>query len=58
MNISMKQNRFIDIEIRFVVAKWEVGWEREGLEVWNQQIQTFIYKEDKQQGPIVCCNNL
>ena len=35
MNISMKQNRFIDIEIRFVVAKWEVGWKREGLEVWN-----------------------
>lgn len=32
--------------------------ERNELGVWNQQIQTFIYKEDKQQGPIVCCNNL
>ena len=41
-------------------------WGRDKLGVWNQQIQTNIYKTDKQQGPSVqhrvlysiSCNNL
>ena len=28
-------------------------WGREGLGVWDQQMQTTIYRMEKQQGPIV-----
>ena len=34
-----------------MVTKWERG--RDKLGVWDQQIQTTIYKTDKQQGPTV-----
>ena len=36
-----------------LVAEGEEGWERDGLGVWNQQMQTIIYRMDKQQGPTV-----
>ena len=42
-----------DIENRFVVAKGEGGWEREGLGIWDYQMQTIIYRMDKQHGPTV-----
>ena len=29
------------------------GWERDGLGVWGQQMQTIIYRMDKQQSPTV-----
>ena len=29
------------------------GWRKEGLGVWDYQIQTIIYRMDKQQGPTV-----
>ena len=29
------------------------GWGREGLRVWDQQLQTIIYRMDKHQRPIV-----
>ena len=29
------------------------GWGRDGLGVWDQQMQTTIYKTDKQKGPTV-----
>ena len=29
------------------------GWKRKGLGVWDQQLQTIIYRIDKQQGPTV-----
>ena len=35
------------------LPKGESGWGREGLEVWDQQMQTIIYRMDKQQGPTV-----
>ena len=41
------------MENRPVVAKGEEGWERDGLGVWDQQIQTILYRMDKQQGPTV-----
>ena len=28
-------------------------WERVGVRVWDQQMQTMIYRMDKQQGPTV-----
>ena len=41
----------MDIENGLVIAK-RGGWRREGLEVWNYQLQTRIYIRD-QQGPTI-----
>ena len=40
-------------ENRLVVAKREGQQGRDGLGVRDQQMQTIIYRGDKQQGPIV-----
>ena len=29
------------------------GWGRDGLEVWDYQMQTIIYRMNKKQGPTV-----
>ena len=47
------RNRFTDVENRLVVAKGEVRCERDGLGGWDQQIQTTIWRMDKQHGPTV-----
>ena len=36
-----------------MVAKGEVRCERDGLGGWDQQIQTTIWRMDKQHGPTV-----
>ena len=36
-----------------MVTKGERGWRRDKLGVWGQQIQTNIFKIDRQQGPTV-----
>ena len=36
-----------------LATKGEREWERDKLQVWNQQKETSIYKTDKQQGPTV-----
>ena len=36
-----------------VAAKGEAEQERDGLGVWDQQMQTIIYRMNKQQGLIV-----
>ena len=33
------------------LPRWKEEWGRDGLGVWDQQIQTIIYRMDKQQGP-------
>ena len=38
-----------DIENRLVVANGEGVWGRDGLGVWDQQIQTIIYRMDTRQ---------
>ena len=38
---------------RPVAVKENGGWGRDELGVWDQQMQTIIYRMDKQQGPIV-----
>ena len=50
--LSMKQtHRHRD---RLVVAKGEERWGRDGLRVWDQQMQVIIYNRmDKQQSPTV-----
>ena len=35
------------------LPKWREGWGRDGLGVWDQQMQTTIYRMGKQQGPTV-----
>ena len=29
------------------------GWRRDGVGVWDQQMQIIIYRMDKQQGPTI-----
>ena len=50
MNISTKQKQTHRHREQTVVAK---GLGREGLGVWDQQMQTSVYRMDKQQGPTV-----
>lgn len=54
-NSSYLQNssRLTDTERRLVVAKEEVGWEREGSGGWGEQMQTVPYRLEKQPGPTV-----
>ena len=40
----------MDIENRLAVAKGKRGCRRDGPGVWDQQMQTLIYRMDKQQG--------
>ena len=46
------ENRLTDIENRLMIRRG-VGVERDGLGVWDQPMQTIIYRIDKQQGPTV-----
>ena len=52
MNISTKQKQTHRHREQTVVAK-EGGKGREGLGIWDQQMQTSIYGMDKQQDPTV-----
>ena len=36
-----------------MITNEEMGWERHKSGLWDQQMQTIIYKIDKQQGPTV-----
>ena len=49
MNILPKQKE----THKLVVAKGQERWGRDGLGVWDQQMQSSIYRMDKQQGPTV-----
>ena len=40
-----------DMDNRPMVVSGERQWERDGLGVWDQQMQATIYEMDKQQGP-------
>ena len=44
------QNRFTDIENKLVVTEGERDRRRDNLRVWDEDIQTAIYKIDKKQG--------
>ena len=49
-NINMTQMNFHKTETD---SQGREGWERGGLGIWDYQIQTIIYRIDKQQGPTV-----
>ena len=51
------RNKLTDIEKRLLVAKVDGERERTGLEVWDYQMQTIIYRMDKQQVPIDSTGN-
>ena len=53
MNISTKQKQTHRHREQTCGCQGGGGWEREGLGVWDQQMQTIIYRTDKQQSPTV-----
>ena len=52
MNISMKQKQTHRHREQTCGCQGGEEWERERLGVWDQQLQTIIYRMDKQ-GPTV-----
>ena len=52
MNLYMKQKQ-THKENRLMVAKGEAQQGKEGLGAWGQQMETSIYRIEKQQGPSV-----
>ena len=48
-----EMERDSDVENRLLVASEEERWEKEGCGGWDQQMQTIVYRMDKQQGPTV-----
>ena len=52
MNYLQNRNRLTDTENRLVVAR-AVGMAGNGLGVWDEQVETIMYRMDKQQGPTV-----
>ena len=53
MNLSMKQKQNHGYREQTGGYQGGGGWGRDGLGVWGQQMQTIIYRMDKQQGPTV-----
>ena len=53
MNLPMKQKQTQGHREQKVVAKGEEDQGRDGLGVWGEQMQTTMYRMDKQQGPTV-----
>ena len=53
MNISMKQKQTHRYREHTCGCQGGGRWGRGGLGVWDWQMQTIIYKMDKQQGPTV-----
>ena len=53
MNLSTKQKQTHRYREQTVVAQGEWEWGRDGVGVWNQQIQASICRMDTQQGPPV-----
>ena len=48
MQLKLIYKTETDIENKIMVTKGEMGWERDKLGVWYQQIKTTIYKIDRQ----------
>ena len=53
MNLSMKQKQNQGHGEQTGGCQGGGGWERVGWGVWNQQMQTGVYRMDRQQGPTV-----
>ena len=53
MNLSTKQKQTHRHREQTCGCQGGGGWARDGLGVWDQQMQTIIYRMDKQQGPTV-----
>ena len=53
MNLSTKQKQICRYREQTCGCQGGKGWGRVKLGVWDQQMQTIIYRMDKQQGPTV-----
>ena len=53
MNLFTKQKQTHSHRKQIYDYQGEMGWERDKLGVWDQQIQSTTYEIDGQQGPTV-----
>ena len=53
MNLTTEQKQTHRHREQTCGCRWGEGLKRDGLGVWDQQMQTIIYRMDKQQGPTV-----
>ena len=53
MNLSMKQKQTHRYREQNCGCKGKGKWRRDKLGVWDQHMQTVIYRMDKYQGPTV-----
>ena len=53
MNLSTKRKQTHRHRGQTCGCQGGAGWGREGLGVWGEQMQTIMYRMDKQQGPTV-----
>ena len=53
MNLSMKEKQTHRHREQTCGGQGGWKWGRDGQGVWDQQMQTIIYRIDKQQGPTV-----
>ena len=52
MNLSTKQIQTHRHRGQTCGCQGGGGWGKVGLRVWDEQLQTIIYRMDKQQGPL------
>ena len=53
VNLSTKQKQAHSHREQTCGFQGGKGWERDGVGVWDFQMQTIMYRMDKQQGPTV-----
>ena len=53
VNLSTKQEQTYRHREQTCGCQGGGCWERDGVKVWDWQMQTTIYRMDKQQGPTV-----
>ena len=53
MNLSMKQKQTHRHREQTCGCQGGGGWGRDGVGVWDSQMQTIIYRMETQQGPTV-----
>ena len=53
MNLSMKQKQTHRHREQICGCQGGGGWGMDGVGIWVQQMQTIIYRMDKQQGPAI-----
>ena len=53
IDLSMKQKQTHRHREQICGCQGGRGWGRDGVRVWDQQMQTIMHMMDKQQGPVI-----